>query len=183
MSGPKNTGSTPKVGMPTAFVNSPSVAPACSTGSTGTPGQNSAVSFSIGDMTAGVNGGGEAVGPRVSAEEILTAGSAANSSSFARTASAVTPGKMRQLTLARARCGSALVACPASSMVATQVVRNVAFQLGSLADTTARACVLSGFFKNAFIAFAVSVSPLAARILAMPAKYARLPSVNCAGNS
>ena len=169
--------------MPTALVNSPSVAPACRMGSTGTPGQNSAVSFSMGAMTSGVSGGGDAVGPRVSGEEILTIGSATNSSSLARTVSVVTPGKMRQLIFARARCGSAFVACPASSMVATQVVRSVAFQLGSLAETSASARVSPGFFRNAFMAFATSVSPLAAKIFAMPVKYARLPSVNCAGNS
>src|ERR1700733_11370216 len=106
--------------MPTALVNSPSVAPACSTGSTGTPGQNAAVNFWIGPIISGVSGGGEAVGPRVSGEEIFTAGSATNSSSLARTVSVLTPGKIRQLIFARARCGSALVAWPASSMVATQ---------------------------------------------------------------
>ena len=40
-----------------------------------------------------------------------------------RTSSIFTPGKMRQLTLAVADCGSAFCACPPSSMVATQVVR------------------------------------------------------------
>ena len=37
-----------------------------------------------------------------------------------------TPGRMRQLTLALAICGSALVAWPPSSLVATQVVRIIA---------------------------------------------------------
>ena len=78
---------------------------------------------------------------------------------------------MRQLTLARARCGSALVAWPASSMVATQVVRSVAFQLGSLPATSAIACrVGRDRCRNAFMAFATAVSPLAAWIFAMPAK-------------
>src|SRR6202043_3356687 len=118
----------------------------------------------------GVSGGGGDVGPRVSSVVTLTAGSATNSSSFARTDSVLTPGKMRQLTIARARCGSALVAWPASSIVATQVVRSVAFQLGSLLETSASAGASVGTRKNAFMAFATSVSPLAAWIFAMPAK-------------
>src|SRR5262249_6837821 len=36
-------------------------------------------------------------------------------------------GRTRQLTVAAASCGSALIACPPSSIVATQVVRSVAF--------------------------------------------------------
>ena len=44
--------------MPAAFRNSPSVAPGCKTGTTGTPGKICAVSFSSGPKTAGVNGGG-----------------------------------------------------------------------------------------------------------------------------
>ena len=40
----------------------------------------------------GVNGGGAAVGPRVSSAVTLTVGSAASSSSFARTLSTSTPG-------------------------------------------------------------------------------------------
>ena len=53
-------------------------------------------------------GGG--AGPRVSGMVIFTAGSPTSSSSFCFTLSGDTPGKMRQLTLARARCGRALVA-------------------------------------------------------------------------
>ena len=68
-------------------------------------------------------------------------------------------------------------------MVATQVVRSVAFQLGSLADTSASARASPGSRRNAFIAFAVSDWPLAAWIFAIPVKYARLASVNCAGKS
>ena len=66
--------------------------------------------------------------------------------------------------LARARCGRALVAWPASSIVATQVVRSVAFQLGSFAATSAIAFASSGFLTRAFIASATSSSPLAAWI-------------------
>src|SRR5580698_2411955 len=118
--------------MPAALRNSPSVAPGCRIGTTGTPGQNFAESFSKGPITAGVSGGGGELGPRVSSVVTFTAGSAASSSSFCRTDSGSTPGKMRQLMLARARCGRAFVACPASNMVATQVVRNVGCALGGL---------------------------------------------------
>ena len=48
--------------------------------------------------------------------------------------STVSPGKMRQLTLAVARCGSAFSAWPASSSVATQVVRSVECNRLVLAD-------------------------------------------------
>ncbi|SKV58665.1 Uncharacterised protein [Mycobacteroides abscessus subsp. abscessus] len=36
------------------------------------------------------------------------------------------PGSIRQFTLAVARCGNALLACPPSIFVGTQVVRNIA---------------------------------------------------------
>ena len=42
------------------------------------------------------------------------------------TSSGSSPGRMRQFTLAAARCGSAFGACPASTIVATQVVRSIA---------------------------------------------------------
>ena len=167
--------------MPAAFRNWPSVAPGCRIGSTGTPGQNCAASFSMGARISRVSGGGGELGPRVSSVVTLTAGSATSSSSFARTVSCVTPGKMRQLMFARARCGRALVACPASSMVATQVVRKVAFQPGSFADTSPIACASAGSRTNACMALARAAWPWAACIFAMPVKYARLPSVNCGG--
>src|ERR1035438_5007011 len=98
----------PYVGIPAAFKNSPSVAPGCKIGSTGTPGKYSAASFFIGANICAVNGGGGELGPRVSNVETTTFGSATNCSSLLRTLSASTPGKMRQLILALARCGSAL---------------------------------------------------------------------------
>src|SRR5882762_8317936 len=103
--------------MPAAFRNWPSVAPGCRIGSTGTPGQKWASSFSTGARISRVSGGGGELGPRVSSVVTLIAGSATSSSSCARTASCVTPGKMRQFMFALARCGKALVACPASTMV------------------------------------------------------------------
>src|ERR1700730_1945320 len=131
-------------------------------GSTGTPGKNSAASFFIGANTCAVSGGGGELGPRVSNVETTTFGSATNCSSLLRTVSASTPGQMRQLILALARCGSALVACPASSMVATQVVRSVALQLGSLAETSAMAAASFGSLTNARMASATGLLPWAA---------------------
>src|SRR6266849_7779722 len=110
--------------MPALMVKRPSVAPARRVGTTGTPGHIWALTASIGPRISRESGGGdESVGSCVGAILIL---------SFARTRASVlctsttdSPGKMRQFTVARARWGRALVACPASSMVATQVVRKV----------------------------------------------------------
>jgi hypothetical protein len=55
-------------------------------------------------------------------------------------------------------------------MVATQVVRSVAFQLGSLAATNAIAWASFGSLRKAFIALAVAASPFAASIFAIPRK-------------
>ena len=60
---------------------------------------------------------------------------------------------MRQLTMARAVCGSALFACPASSRVATQVVRIVAWESGS-ASSRAMAAASGDFLVMAFMSAA-----------------------------
>src|SRR5438067_9828888 len=96
-------------------------------GNTTEPGQNSADSFVIGPITSSR-----------SAEDSLSVGgsswvttiwsSASTRSSAAFTSSTGSPGITRQLTLAVANCGSALIAGPASSSVATQVVRNCALK-------------------------------------------------------
>ena len=57
---------------------------------------------------------------------IETASSAITLFKAPRTFSVESPGSRRQFTLAAASCGSALRACPPSSIVATQVVRNCA---------------------------------------------------------
>ena len=53
--------------------------------------------------------------------------------------STATPGITRQLMFAVARCGSALVACPADSIVATQVVRSIACTFLSWSSTATAA--------------------------------------------
>src|SRR5471030_384266 len=115
-----------------------------------------------------VKGGGGELPPRISSVSTLTAGSAMARSSARRTVSCVTPGKMRQLMLARARCGRALVAWPASSMVATQVVRSIAAQPASRLDTSATAAASCGLATMARIAAATSAWPCAAWMSAMP---------------
>src|SRR5436190_13347576 len=113
--------------MPTALRNDPSVPPGCSIGTTGTPGHMALEILSIGPSTDGGNevGGGGAL--RVLGMVTATFGSSTSLIRVWRTSSGATPGKMRQLTLAVARCGRALVAWPALSIVATQVVRSMAW--------------------------------------------------------
>src|SRR5437588_2996322 len=97
---------------------------------TGTPGHISAVTRSIFDMISGLSGddwrsGGGALRFGLLAPIIVTAifGSARTRASVPCVSAGVSCGSTRQLTLARAVCGSALLAWPASSRVATQVVR------------------------------------------------------------
>src|SRR3954465_6814580 len=95
------------------------------TGPTTAPGYISLVSDSTRFITSGRSGDG-LLGCASSTNSTLTFGSATISISFALTDAGDTPGRMRQLTLALAICGSALVAWPPSSFVATQVVRIIA---------------------------------------------------------
>src|ERR1035441_5437980 len=96
--------------MPAGFRNWASVAPGSRTGTTGTPGHISSANFSIGFRIRGVSGVGAAAGPRTSGMVTFTAGLAASLTSWARTTSRDTPGKMRQLMFAVALWGKALVA-------------------------------------------------------------------------
>ena len=63
------------------------------------------------------------------------------------------PGRIRQFTLACARCGRALLACPASRRVATQVVCNVELSFAS-SDSRAIAAWSGGVCKIAFLSSA-----------------------------
>ena len=82
------------------------------------------------------------------------------------------------MILARARCGSALLACPASNKVATHVVRSMAFKRGSC-DRVAAALASDASAANAFMAAPVSPPTMAD----MRLKYVRVVSFNCTGNS
>src|SRR6185437_11785284 len=108
--------------MPAARVNMPSVAPADITGTTGSPGNLACTALLTAAITSGRSGeAGESIAP--SAERVTVApGSAITLMICWRTLSDGTPGKIRQLTLAVTFWGRALVACPPSIMVATQVL-------------------------------------------------------------
>src|SRR5471032_2574713 len=99
-----------------------SVAPVLIDGTTGVPGQNSAVSFSIGPTTSERSGeGGLAAGTLT--RVTVMAGLPRALTMDCWTSSNDSPGSTRQFTVAVAVCGSAFVACPPSRRVATQVVR------------------------------------------------------------
>ena len=74
-------------------------------------------------------------------------GSATTRLSVASTSSGGSPGKIRQFTVARARCGNAFSACPPSSMVATQVVRRRALYPGVAASRRTEAAS-GGFLRT-----------------------------------
>ena len=115
----------PYIAMPALRRYRLSVAPVLIVGTTGTPGHSSFVTRSIALSTSGRSGeGGLGLGSLIGVIEIRS--SLTTLTSVCRIASAVSVGRMRQLTVARAVCGNAFSACPASSIVATQVVRIVA---------------------------------------------------------
>src|ERR1700689_4533842 len=111
--------------MPIASRKIPSVVPVDMVGTTGTPGKYLADSFSAGPVILGSSGGGTASGRPGGNIVTVTPASPITVSRVALVPSTVSPGKIRQLTFAAARCGSALVAWPPSSKVATQVVRSM----------------------------------------------------------
>ena len=101
-----------------------SVAPVLMLGMTSAPGHISVVIRSTRLMRSGLSGdGGLAMNSPVAVTVILSL--ASTRTSVACTSSGFSPGRTRQLTVARAVCGSALLAWPPSSRVATQVVRSV----------------------------------------------------------
>src|SRR5688572_25480707 len=110
--------------MPIAWKKMPSVAPVDISGSIGRPGKYFAATALAGPTIFGSSVGGIAVGRTGWLIVTFTLGPA-SSFSLAKVASTVSPGKMRQLMLAVARCGSAFSAWPALTSVATQVVRRV----------------------------------------------------------
>src|SRR5208337_2327784 len=108
----------------------PSEAPVDIVGTIGIPGHMVAKVRSSAVVTSGSSGEGGTATMGMSFPSavfsgttvILTLGSAATRSNVLRTLSGSSPGKMRQFTLARAVCGSALGAWPPDSIVATHVV-------------------------------------------------------------
>src|SRR5260370_7843544 len=114
--------------MPAMRVYLPSVEPVDIVPTRGTPGQALLKTFSMACVSSGRSGeGGTGTtgttfpsGARCGTMVTLTLGSLATFSSVLWTTSGSSPGKMRQLTLARAVCGSAFGACPPESMVPPQ---------------------------------------------------------------
>ena len=101
------------------------MAPVSMWGMMGTAGALPHTAFaaaSIADKGSGASGdGGLGVGVPIGATTIC--GSARTRTSVCCTAAASSIGRIRQLTVACAVCGSAFSACPACSIVATHVVR------------------------------------------------------------
>src|SRR5690349_8561782 len=120
---------TPYIGIPALRNGALSVAPVLINGTTGTPAHISLVICSIGCITAGLSGEG-GLGCAVPFGVTLMRLSSTIFTKVCCVWAAVSVGRMRQLTRARAVCGKALSACPPSSRVATQVVRIVALYEG-----------------------------------------------------
>src|ERR1700740_1896178 len=128
----KNMQAIPKVGMPAMRTYLPSDAPVDIVGTTGSPGHivERVCSRALVSSGRSADGGTVTIGisfPSAVFSGIkvtLTLGSATTRSNVLCNSSGSSPGKILQLTVARADCGSALGACPPASMVATQVVRN-----------------------------------------------------------
>ena len=89
------------------------------------------------------------------------------------------PGRMRQLTVARASCGSALSAWPPSSRVATQVVRICALYGGSARQPRDR----GGDPARPRDRLHVGGELAASRSSPSASKYARVVSLSSTGNS
>src|ERR1043166_3000519 len=115
--------------MPAFRRNNPSVAPVSMIGTIGTGPQIALTDASMAANTSGLSGDaglGTAVsiGVRCTDESLIARVSARS------TAAGSSPGSIRQLTVAFAVWGSALGACPPSSIVATHVVRTRALYRG-----------------------------------------------------
>src|SRR5262245_8846581 len=140
--------------MPALRRNRPSVAPVDIEGTTGTPVHISVVIRSIALKISGFSGDGTLAVALSNAEtEIFE--SARTRISADRTSTGDSPGRIRQFTIARAVCGRAFSACPASRRVATQVVRSSALSYGDFERRSA-AARSAGFLARALISAAVS---------------------------
>src|SRR4051812_46394456 len=116
-------------------------------GRKGTPGKYFATRRSAGPIIFASSGGGTAIGRRRPTIVTVTLGSAIARMSAALVVSASSPGTIRQLIVALARCGKALGACPPSNIVATQVVRNIELKVRSV-ETMASALLSLGSLES-----------------------------------
>ncbi|MCY1522523.1 hypothetical protein D9M68_573810 [compost metagenome] len=116
---------TPYIGMPALRKKRLSVAPVLMAGTTGTPGHICCVSVSTVFTRSPFSGeAGLRSGLPMLRTTILSLPTAWVSRRS--TSSGSSCGRMRQLTVALADCGSAFSAWPACTIVATQVVRSCA---------------------------------------------------------
>ena len=130
----------------------------------------------MGPSTSALSGDGATICASQSGR-IATPASPINRCNVAATSAGVSPGTMRQFRIARARCGSALSACPPSIRVGVQVVRSRALYSGR-ADSTASAPRSAASRSIARIAAATG----GASIAAVRSKNARVTSLSRTGN-
>src|SRR5690348_3258162 len=124
-----------------------SEAPADMPGATSTPGKRSRMVSVTAFTTSGRNGDGGLSTGGGGRTLISTEGSSITFASMAFTDATWVPGKIRQLMLPSASCGSALRAWPPSSVVAMQVVRIWPTYAG-LVESVAAALASLGFAAN-----------------------------------
>src|SRR5690242_21131174 len=161
--------------MPAARRYAPSVAPITIIGTVATPGQSSDVRpLTALSKSSRIGDGGAPRGAPLTIN--FTAVSPITLRSVSVTYSTLSSGSTRQLTLAAASCGSAFNACPPSSIVATQVVRSVAFQGVDACASRVIAAV------SPFAAAARSALTGPFSIVDIAWKYARVTSFVLSGN-
>ena len=151
------------------------MAPAAIDGISGTPGKCLAATAFMGSITLGSLGGATAIGLSGLSALMATWSSPITRIRVARVSCQVSPGKMRQLTMAVARCGRALEAWPASRRVAMQLVWRMALTFGSVAAM--RAASTSAGLARSFL----SAWPGASSRWARMPKPTRVVSVSLAG--
>src|SRR5437762_2261591 len=160
-----------------AGILGPPVAPVSICGMTGTPGHIRRVTFSTGPIISGVSGDGLAGTAVLSLIGVTrTESSATTRTSVALISPGASPGIMRQLTMARARWGSALGAWPPSSIVGTQVVRSCALYIG---DIERRAALTESRGSLAMVRMSDAICPV--WMLAKRSKKTRVVSVSRTG--
>src|SRR5438128_12557625 len=112
-----NIPEVPYAAIPAVLRNLESVAPVDIVGTTGTPGHISAVTFSTAPRISGVSGDAGLGKKRLIGVTVMVS-LASTLTIVAWISSGDSPGSTRQLTTARAVCGSALLAWPPSRRVA-----------------------------------------------------------------
>ena len=165
---------TPYVGMPAARNDRPSVAPITMIGTVCTPGHIACVTSVTARRTSARNGDAGLCTASPSCV-MATSVSAITLRSDSRTYATPSSGNTRQFTVAAASCGSAFIAWPPSSIVATHVVRSVAFHP---VDPLATRCIAA---REPAATCARSARTAPVSILAICLKYAAVTSLVFSG--